>query len=63
VHLVLDTEAEHRIVLGYRGNQHKICVSCTCLHGCAPLAVAVRLPAKQAIAAFKAHLAGLADQR
>jgi len=63
VHLVLDTEAEHRIVLGYVGNQHKICVNCTCRRGCAPLLVAVRLPAKQAIAAFRAHLAGLAAPR
>jgi hypothetical protein len=63
VHLVREQDPEHQITLGYYGRNRKIGVSCTCRRGCAPLAVAVRLPAKEAIAAFKAHLAGLAAPR
>jgi hypothetical protein len=63
VHLVQEHEAGHQITIGYYGQNRKIGVSCTCRAGCAPLAVAVRLPAKEAIAAFKAHLARLAEPR
>jgi len=63
VHLVRDSGAEHQIVIRYQGNGHRICVSCTCLRGSAPLAMALRLPAKDAIAAFQAHLDRLAEQR